>query len=93
VDMNENVYMGNLAHTLRLEGLLMEEQTVCSTGQEAPCSHQTGQVAIMGIFVTPDIRCTKSYLSPHGAGVGDHRFQVHDFDAHSILCTEYPKTT
>jgi hypothetical protein len=33
-----------------------------------------------------------SYLSPHGAGVGDHRFQLHDFDAHTVLGTDYPKT-
>jgi hypothetical protein len=25
-------------------------------------------------------------------GVGDHRFQLHDFDANSLLGTEYPKT-
>ena len=36
--------------------------------------------------------CTNSYLSPHGAGVGNHRFQLHDFDAHTVLGTDYPKT-
>jgi hypothetical protein len=77
--MNENIYTGNLAHTLRLEGLLMEEQTLFSTGQEAPCSHQTGQIAIMGTFATPEIKCTNSYLSLYGTGVRDHHFQVHDF--------------
>jgi hypothetical protein len=91
--MNENVYMGKLACALQSEGLLMEEQTLQSTGQEALCSHQTGQVAIVGTFATPEIVCTNSYLSPHGAGIGDHHFQVHNFDAHSILGTNYPKTT
>jgi hypothetical protein len=92
-DINENVYTGKLARILRSDGLLMEEQTLKSTGQEAPYSHQMGQVAIVGTFATPEILCTNSYLSPHGAGNGDHRFQVHDFDAHTILGTEYPKTT
>ncbi len=93
MDMNKNVYTGKLAKILRSEGLLMEEQTLKSTGQEAPHSHQTGQVAIVGTFATPEIICTNSFLSPRGAGNGDHRFQVHDFDAHSILGTDYPKTT
>jgi hypothetical protein len=91
--MNDNVYTGNLAHALQLEGLLMEEQILRSTVQEAPCSHQTGQVAMMGTFGTPEIRCTNSYLSSYEAGVGDHHFQAHDFGVHSILGTEYPKTT
>jgi hypothetical protein len=91
-DMNENVYTGNLSCQLRSEGLLMEEQTLRSTGQKAPHSHHTGQVATVGTFATPGIVCTNSYLSPHGAGVGDHRFQVHDFDAHTVLGIDYPKT-
>ena len=93
VGMNENAYTGPLAKILSLEGLHMEEKTQKSTGQEAPYSHQTGQVAIVEIFATPEIICTNLYLSPHGAGNGDHRLQVHNFDAHSILDTEYPKTT
>jgi hypothetical protein len=90
--MNENVYTGSLARHLRSDGLLMEEQTLHSTSQEAPHSHQTGQVAIVGIFMTPGIICSNSYLSLHGAGVGNHRFQVHDFNAHLVLGTEYPTT-
>ncbi len=46
----------------------------------------------MGTYATPGIICTNSYLSCHGAGVGDHRFQLHDFDAHTVLGTDYPKT-
>ena len=69
-DMNKNVYTGKLARILRSDGLLMEEQTLKSTGQEAPYSHQTGQVAIVGTFATPEILCTNSYLSPLGAGNG-----------------------
>ena len=91
-DMDENIYTGSLARRLRADGLLMEEQTLRSTGREAPHSHQTGQMAIVGTFASPGIVCTNSYLSPHGAGIGDHRFQVHDFDAHSVLGTEYPST-
>jgi hypothetical protein len=30
-------------------------------------------------------------LSPHKEGVGDHWLQVHDFDASSVLGTNYPK--
>jgi hypothetical protein len=90
--MNENIYTGSLGRCLQLDGLLMEEQTLQSTGREAPHSHQSGQVAIVGTFATPGIVCTNSYLSPHGAGIGVHRFQVHDFDAHSVLGTGYPTT-
>ncbi len=32
-----------------------------------------------------------SYLSPYGAGVGNHRFQLYNFDAHTVLGTDYPK--
>jgi hypothetical protein len=90
--MNENIYTRSLAWSLRADDLLMEEQTLCSTGREAPHSHQMGQVAIVGTFATPGIVCTNLYLPPHGAGIGDHRFQVHNFDAHSVLGTEYPST-
>jgi hypothetical protein len=78
-DMNENIYTGSLGRRLWLDGLLMEEQTLKSMGREAPHSHQSGQVAIVGTFVTPGIVCTNSYLSPHGAEIRDHRFQIRDF--------------
>jgi hypothetical protein len=91
-DMNENIYTGSLGRRLWLDGLLMEEQTLRSTGREAPHSHQSGKVAIVGTFATPGIVFTNLYLSPHGAGIGDHRFQIHDFDAQSVLGTEYPST-
>jgi hypothetical protein len=70
----------------------MEEQTFRLIGKVAPRSHCTGKVAIVGTYATPGIICTKSYLSPHGAGVGDHWFQLHDFNAHTVLGTDYPKT-
>jgi hypothetical protein len=62
------------------------------TGKEAPHSHCTGKVAIVGTYTTPGIICTNLYFSPHGAGVGNHRFQLHNFDAHTVLGTDYPKT-
>jgi hypothetical protein len=46
----------------------------------------------MGTFATPRIACTNLYLSLHGEGVGDHRFQVHNFNTHSILGSNYPKS-
>ena len=70
----------------------MEEQILCLTGKETPHSHSTKKVAIVGTFATPGIRFTNSYLSPHSAGVGDHRFQLYDFDAHMVLWAAYPKT-
>jgi hypothetical protein len=70
----------------------MEEQTLCLTRKEAPHSHCTGKVAIVGMYATPGILCTNSYLSPHGTGVGDHWFQLHDFDEHTVYNTDYPKT-
>ncbi len=70
----------------------MEEQTLKPTGRQAPYSHQSRKTPIVGTFATPGILCTNLYLSPHGSGVGDHRFQLHDFDADSVLGSEYPKT-
>jgi hypothetical protein len=92
IDVNKNVYTGPLSKALQGDELCMEEQTLCSTGKEAPHSHCTEKVAIVGMYATLGIICTNSYLSLHGAGVGDHQFQLHDFDAHTVLGTDYPKT-
>jgi hypothetical protein len=92
IDVNENVYMGPLAKALQGNGLWMEEMTLRLTGKEAAHSHCTGKMAIVGTYATLGIICTNSYLSPHGVGVGDHRFQLNDFDAHTVLGTDYPKT-
>ncbi len=92
IDVNKNMYTGPLARALGGNGLLMEEQTLCLTGKEASHSHCTGKAAIEGTYTTPEIICTNSYLSYHGAGVGNHWFQLHDFDAHTVLGTDYPKT-
>jgi hypothetical protein len=92
IDVNENVYTGPLAKALQGNGLKMEEQTICLTGKEAPHSHCTGKVAIVAMYATPGIIYTNSYLSPNCAGVGNHQFQLHDFDAHTVLGTNYPKT-
>ncbi len=67
----------------------MEEQTLCLTWKEAPHSHFTGKVAIVGTYATPGIICTNSYLSPHGAGVGHHWFQLHNI--HTVLGIDFPK--
>jgi hypothetical protein len=92
IDVNKNVYSGSLVKAPREDGLLMEEQTLCSTGKEAPHKHCTGKEAIVGMYTTPGIICTNSYLSLHGAGVGNHWCQLHTFDAHTVLGTDYPKT-
>jgi hypothetical protein len=84
--------MGPLAKALQDYGLRMEKQNLCSTGKETPHSHCTGKVAIVVTYATLGIICTNSYLSPHGAGVGNHQFQLHDFDTHTVLGTNYPKT-
>jgi len=70
----------------------MEEKTLKSTGQQAPYNHQSGKTPIVGTFETPGILCPNSYLSPHGTGVGNDRFQLHNFDAGRVLGTEYLKT-
>jgi hypothetical protein len=90
--INENIYTGPFSVLLNQHPLLMDEQTLKSTGQQAPKSHQTGTNPIVGTFATPGIMCVNSYLSPHGVGVGDHRLHIHDFDAMSVLGIEYPKT-
>jgi hypothetical protein len=92
IDVNENIHMGPLAKALSGDWLRMEEQTLRLTGKEASHSHCTGKVAIVSAYANPGIICTNSYLSPHSAGVGDHRFQLHDFDAHTVLGADYPKT-
>jgi hypothetical protein len=69
----------------------MRQQAPDGGAEEALHSHCTGKVAIVGMYATPGIICTNSYLSPHGTGVGDHQFQLHDFDAHTVLSTDYPK--
>jgi hypothetical protein len=92
IDVYKNLYTSPLAKVLLGEVLMMEENTLWSTGREAPHSHCTGKAAIVGTYATPGIICTNSYLSPHGTGVGNHWFQLHDFDAHTILGTVYPKT-
>jgi hypothetical protein len=74
IDVNNNVYSSSLAKAPQGNRLQMEEQTLLSTGKEAPCSHCTGKEAIVGMYATPGIICTNSYLSFHGAGVGDHWF-------------------
>ena len=72
IDVNENIYTGPLAKALQGNGLRMEGQTLWSAGKEAPHGHCTGKVAIVGTYATPEIICTNSYLSPHGAGFGNH---------------------
>jgi hypothetical protein len=84
--------MDSLAKALQGDGLRMEEQTLRSTGKEAPHSHCTGKVAIVGMYATPGIICTNSYLSPNGTGVGNQWFQLHIFNAHTVLGTDYPNT-
>ena len=91
-DLNENIYTGPFSAILQQQPLLMDEQTLKSTGQQAPKSHQMGTNPIVGTFATPGIMCVNSYLSPHGGGVGDHRVHIHDFDAMSVLGIEYHKT-
>ena len=59
--------------------------------QEAPYSHSHGQRAISRTYATPGIVCHNSYVAPHGAGIGGHRLQIHDFCAHSVLGIDYPK--
>jgi hypothetical protein len=92
IDVNENIYTGPLAKALQGNGLQMKEQTLHLTGKEAPHSHCTGKVAIVGTYATPGRICTNSYLSPHGTGIGNHWFQLHGFNAHTVLGTDYPKT-
>jgi hypothetical protein len=69
----------------------MSEQTLQSTGIEAPFSHGWRIVAIIRTFATPGIVCANLYISPHKEGVGDYWFCIHDFDTDSVLGTTYPK--
>jgi hypothetical protein len=59
--------------------------------QQAPGVTVLGR-GLSGRYATLGIICTNSYLSSHGAGGGNHQFQLHDFDAHTVLGTDYPKT-
>ena len=85
-DLNDDSYKGKLAKLLEAEGLCMEEVVQKSTGQKTPPSHIRGsKPAITGAFATPETVSCNSYVSPHGGRAGDHRFQVHDFYAETIL--------
>ena len=90
-DLNENIYTGKLAKQLS-EELGLNDVVESSTGTKSPASHFRGKVPITGCFSTPDIVCLNSFVSPHGGGVGDHHFHVHDFCAKSMLGLDYPKT-
>jgi hypothetical protein len=91
-DLNQDVYTGQLAILLQGNDLLMSKQTLGSTNTKALFSNGRGKVAIIRTFATPGIVCTNSYLSLQKEGVGDHWFQVHDFDTSSVLGTNYPKS-
>ncbi len=83
------MYTSPLAKVLKEDGLLMVEQTLWSTGREAPPhSDVTEKVAIVGAYATPGIICTNSYLSPHSAEVGNHPFQLHNLQ---FLAQTIPK--
>ena len=88
-DLNEDIYIyiyeGTLAKLLNAEGLCMDEVVLNSRGQKIPPSHIRGSKPITGTFATPGIVCCNSCVSPHGGGVEDHRFQIHDFCAESML--------
>ncbi len=74
IDVDENIYMCPLAKALQGNKLRMEEQTLCLTGKEAPHIHCTGKVAIVGMYTTPGIICTNSYLSPMAQGLATISF-------------------
>ena len=90
-DLNEYIYEGKVAKLLNAEGLCMEEVVLKYTGQKTPPSHIRGSKPITGTFATPGIVYYNSYVSPHGGGVGYHRFQIHDFCAESMLGIKYSK--
>jgi len=89
-DLNENIYTGPIARQLRGDGILMQEQTLLSTGKEAPHGHYTGKIAIVGTFAMPGIKCTNSYLSPHEQewGTTGSNFMTSMHTRSSVLTTQ-----
>ena len=81
--MNENIYTGSLGRRLWLDGLLMEGPlTVTSQVSGGNCRDlcDTGYHVYQFVPI------------PTRAEIGDHRFQIHDFDAHLVLGMGYPMT-
>lgn len=64
IDVNDDLYQSDLAEELQGNGLLMSEQVLQSTGQEAPFSHQTGKITISSTYAAPGIVCRDSYVKP-----------------------------
>ena len=64
LNANEDLYQGGLAKEFQGGGLLMSEQVLQSTGQEAPFSHQTGKITISSTYAAPGIVCRDSYVKP-----------------------------
>jgi hypothetical protein len=89
-DANENIYTDRLAEVLTSDDINMTEQFQAVTGEQAPASHNTGKRPITGLFTTAGIKVTNIYMSPHGAGLGDHRYCVYDIDAASVLGSSFP---
>ena len=85
-DFNDNVYEGNLAKTLVVSAdICLTEQFRRLYDQDTPFSHITDTLSISAVFASPGINCEAAFVSCHGAGVGDHRLHVFDFNVDSLL--------
>jgi hypothetical protein len=61
--------------------LMMMEQFLASNGFQAPNSHFHVSRTITGCFCTQGFDCFNIFVSPLGAGAGNHRYWIMDFDA------------
>ena len=91
-DFNQDIYRGSLGKHLRSDDIGMTEQFKKLFDEDAPFSHATGQTPICGVFATCGIECVAAFISQHGSGVGDHRLNVFDFSAESLLGLLAPAT-
>jgi hypothetical protein len=94
-DFNQCIYNSELAKTLTGQDLCMEEQFRKLHGEDAPNSHMTGKLPIMGCYATSGITVKAYVIARHHAqgSVGDHRLHIIDFCTRSILGTNLPTVT
>ena len=73
----------------------MEEQFNKLQGENAPNSHMSGKLPIMGCYATSGIVVKAYFISRHHAhgSVGDHRLHIIDFCMRTILGTNLPTVT
>ena len=94
-DFDQRIYKSKFARALTGSGLNLREQYRSLCNKEAPFSHMTGHLPIIGCFACIGIELNAYSLSNHQVhgSVGSHRLHVIDFASDSILGKDLPILT